>query len=134
MKIKNDPTRIKVLQAEIYKGFVRNMDVEKHISETAFLVNESRARMVELSKDIYARLWVTERTKKIWEDFAKHVYPHDDLELSIRNRYFLEHLEKFVLIVEITDTTEQEKIYSRTSIMENYERILPTDFSILEKS
>lgn len=73
------------------------MDIEKHISETAFLVNESRARMVELSKDIYSRLWVTERTKKIWNDFAKHVYPHDDLELSIRNRYFLEHLKKFVL-------------------------------------
>lgn len=72
------------------------MDVKKHLSETAFLTNESRARMVEVSQDIYAHLWVTPKTKKIWEDFSKAVYPHDDLELSIRNRYFLKHLKKFV--------------------------------------
>lgn len=69
---------------------------EKHLSETAFLTNESRARMVELSQDTYAYLWVTPKTKKIWEDFSKAVYPYDDLELSIRNRYFLERLKKFV--------------------------------------
>lgn len=72
------------------------MRVEKHLSETAFLTNESRARRVEVSQDIYAHLWVTPETKKIWEDFSKAVYPHDDLELGIRNRYFLEHLKKFV--------------------------------------
>lgn len=67
-----------------------------HLSGTAFLVNESRARMVEVSHDVYAHLWVTEETRKLWDDFAKHVYPHDDLELSIRNRYYLEHLKRFL--------------------------------------
>lgn len=72
------------------------MNVEKHLSEIAFLTNESRARRLKVSQDIYAHLWVTPKTKKIWEDFSKVVYSHDDLELSIRNRYFLEHLKKFV--------------------------------------
>ena len=72
------------------------MEVANHISETAFLTNESRARMVHVSKDIYAHLWVTPVTRKIWDDFAKEVYKHDDVELSIRNRYYLEHLKTFV--------------------------------------
>jgi O-methyltransferase involved in polyketide biosynthesis len=76
------------------------MDVQRHISATAFLVNESRARMVSLSRDIYANHWVRPEhrnaVRELWEDFAQEVYPHDDLELSIRNRYFLDRLQAFV--------------------------------------
>ncbi len=76
------------------------MEVQRHISATAFLVNESRARMVNLSRDIYAKHWALpehrELVRELWDDFAEEVYPHDDLELSIRNRYFLERLQEFV--------------------------------------
>jgi O-methyltransferase involved in polyketide biosynthesis len=77
-----------------------NMDTEKHISDTAFLVNESRARKVDVSQDIYAEHWVRpgsrERVRDLWDDFAREVYPHDDLELAVRNRYFFAHLLKLV--------------------------------------
>lgn len=69
------------------------MGYGKHISESAFLVNESRARNVGLSHDVYAHLWVSDATRKLWEDFAREVYPFDDIELSLRNRFFLERLE-----------------------------------------
>jgi O-methyltransferase involved in polyketide biosynthesis len=76
------------------------MSRKLRLSDTAFLVNESRARMADISRDIYARHWVLpesrEFVQELWDDFAEKVYPHDALELSIRNRYFLERLQKFV--------------------------------------
>ncbi len=80
------------------------MDLNCSISDTAFLVNESRARMVDVSGDIYAKHWVLperrEFVSKLWDDFAMEVYPHDDLELSIRNRFFLNFLQEFVNVNE----------------------------------
>ncbi|UCG51345.1 MAG: class I SAM-dependent methyltransferase [Candidatus Latescibacterota bacterium] len=70
------------------------MEFEHHISESAFLVNESRARNVELSRDRYAHLWVTDSTRRLWRDFSREVYALDAVELALRNRFFLEHLEK----------------------------------------
>jgi O-methyltransferase involved in polyketide biosynthesis len=67
-------------------------EIEKHISESAFLVNESRARNVALSQDRFASLWVSDSTRELWEDFTRTVYPYDDIELGVRNRYFLERL------------------------------------------
>jgi O-methyltransferase involved in polyketide biosynthesis len=64
-----------------------------HISASAFLVNESRARNVALSRDVYAHLWVSSATRRLWDDFAREVYPHDDIELGLRNRFFLEQLQ-----------------------------------------
>jgi O-methyltransferase involved in polyketide biosynthesis len=59
------------------------------ISDSAFLVNESRARNVALSRDRFARLWVTDSTRRLWEDFSRAVYPLDDVELPLRNRFYL---------------------------------------------
>jgi len=69
------------------------MTDKPHISESAFLVNESRARNVGLSRDRYAGLWVTDATRRLWEDFSREVYPYDDTELALRNRFYLEVLE-----------------------------------------
>ena len=69
---------------------------ERGISDSAFLVNESRSRNVALSRDIFAHLWVTEATRRLWEDFSREVYPHDDLELPLRNRFYLDVLERAV--------------------------------------
>ena len=66
---------------------------ERGISDSAFLVNESRARGAKLSRDRYAHIWVTDATRRLWEDFAREVYPHDDVELPLRNRFYLDVLE-----------------------------------------
>ena len=71
------------------------MNIRK-ISESAFLVNESRARRINISKDIYSYLWTDSKTNELWEDFSKKVYSYDDIELSIRNRFFLEQLQSFI--------------------------------------
>jgi O-methyltransferase involved in polyketide biosynthesis len=68
---------------------------DKHISESALLVNESRARNVSLSRDRFAHLWVGESTRALWEAFSREVYPHDAIELGARNRFFLESLAAF---------------------------------------
>jgi O-methyltransferase involved in polyketide biosynthesis len=65
----------------------------RRISESAFLVNESRARGVAVSRDIYARLWVTPETGRLWEDFSREVYELDHVELALRNRFYLEALD-----------------------------------------
>jgi O-methyltransferase involved in polyketide biosynthesis len=72
------------------------MSFTSKISETAFIVNASRAKRVEVSQDIYAQLWVSDAVRELWDDFAREVYPHDDLVLAIRNRYFLDRLNAFV--------------------------------------
>ncbi len=72
------------------------MKISNTISESALLVNESRSRRVDISKDIYSHLWTTEDTKKLWTDFNKKVYPYDDVELSLRNRFFLEKLNTYI--------------------------------------
>ena len=69
------------------------MTEDKHISDSAFLVNESRARDVGLSHDRYAGLWVSEATRRLWEDFSRDVYPLDATELGLRNRFYLDVLQ-----------------------------------------
>jgi O-methyltransferase involved in polyketide biosynthesis len=68
----------------------------KSITDSAFLVNESRSRRVDISKDIYASLWINESTNKLWNDFYSEVYTFDDIQISLRNRFFLEHLKLFI--------------------------------------
>jgi len=72
------------------------MKIQRTLSESAFLVNESRARRVDISLDRYAQLWVSDTTKELWEDFAKKVYPYDAIELGLRNRFFLDQLRMFI--------------------------------------
>jgi O-methyltransferase involved in polyketide biosynthesis len=69
------------------------MTPRRPISESAFLVNESRSRGVALSRDVFAHLWVTAETRRLWEDFSREVYPLDDVELALRNRFYLDVLE-----------------------------------------
>jgi len=69
------------------------MGRSKHISQSAFLVNESRARNVALSQDPYAKFWVSDATRRLWEEFAREVYPFDDTEIPLRNRFYLGVLE-----------------------------------------
>jgi O-methyltransferase involved in polyketide biosynthesis len=66
------------------------------LSGTAFVVNHSRALQVDISRDIYASLWVTDETKRLWHELATQVYPYDDVSSSLRNRFYLERLMQFV--------------------------------------
>jgi O-methyltransferase involved in polyketide biosynthesis len=66
------------------------------ISGTAFVVNYSRSRMIDISSDIYADFWVTPESVSLWNDFAQEVYPYDDLNISLRNRFYLEHIQSFI--------------------------------------
>ncbi len=66
------------------------------VSGTAFVVNLSRARQVALSGDTWAHLWVTPETQALWDELAREVYAHDDVSLSLRNRFYLTRLRAFV--------------------------------------
>lgn len=50
----------------------------------------------DISRDIYAHLWVTDESRRLWQELADKVYAHDDISSSLRNRFYLEHLTKFV--------------------------------------
>jgi O-methyltransferase involved in polyketide biosynthesis len=72
------------------------MTIDHTLSESAFLVNESRARRIDISHDVYAHLWVSNETRRLWNDFTRQVYPYDDIELGLRNRFFLEQVRSYV--------------------------------------
>lgn len=63
---------------------------------TAYLVNESRARRPELSRDPLAREWIPEAerddVRQLWAEFAGAVYPDDDLVVSLRGRCIVDTL------------------------------------------
>lgn len=80
----------------LYLSVDVKMKINNTISESAFLVNESRARRVDISHDVYASLWTTDSTQNLWEDFKRKVYAYDDIELSLRNRFFLDNLNSFI--------------------------------------
>lgn len=68
------------------------------LSMPAALVNESRARRVDLSGDRFARAWIPTRQRgavsELWNEYASKVYPDDDIVLSVRNRFFLNLIEE----------------------------------------
>lgn len=70
------------------------------VSITAYLVNESRARCPELARDPLAAEWIPrgERgaVRDLWDEYARTVYPHDDLVVALRGRYVLEILQDMV--------------------------------------
>ncbi len=76
--------------------------LQQNISDTAFLVVESRARRVDVSGDAYAQYWVPPERRAavaaLWNDFSREVYPNDDLELGIRNRFFIESIQHFTAV------------------------------------
>lgn len=65
---------------------------------TAYLVNESRARMPELAEDPLAAAWIPDSdrpaVRELWDEFAGTVYPHDDLVVSLRGRYIADTLAR----------------------------------------
>ena len=69
--------------------------LEKTLSASAFIVNESRARAEDLSLDSYAKLWVDEDVRKLWRKFREEVYGTDTQALAVRNRFLLRAVNEF---------------------------------------
>jgi O-methyltransferase involved in polyketide biosynthesis len=70
--------------------------VRDGVELTAYLVNESRARKPDLAEDRLAAEWIpkAERraVRKLWDEYAGAVYPHDDLVVSLRGRFIADTL------------------------------------------
>lgn len=66
------------------------------LSATAFVVNESRSRRMDISQDIYAHNWINPQVQELWLELAKNVYPYDDISTSLRCRFYLERLRTFI--------------------------------------
>lgn len=70
--------------------------VRNTLSESAFITSEMRARRVEVSQDVYARLWLTEGTRKLLDEYVRVSLPWDPIEGAVRNRWHLENLRQYV--------------------------------------
>ncbi|MDO8461424.1 MAG: class I SAM-dependent methyltransferase [Deltaproteobacteria bacterium] len=65
------------------------------ISETALLVNWSKAKNAAISKDRWAHLWVTKESARIAEEYTEKVVPGHPLVPALRNRFFVDALQAF---------------------------------------
>jgi O-methyltransferase involved in polyketide biosynthesis len=101
-------------------------NVESGISGTAFMVNCSRSKRVEVSKDIYACLWVTPESLALWDVLAADVYPNDDVNLSVRNRFFLEKIQDFI------DDNQDPVFVDIAAGFDNYPFLLRGECAFLE--
>lgn len=68
------------------------------VETTAYLVNHSRARRPDLALDPFAESWIPDAeraaVRELWEGFARTVYEHDDLVVSLRCRAISDALEE----------------------------------------
>jgi len=95
--------------------------INNDISGTAFVVNYSRSKRVDISKDLYANLWVTPESISLWDELAENVYAHDDINLSVRNRFFLERAKKFI------EAQKKAVFISIGAGFDNYPFLLPAE-------
>lgn len=76
------------------------MLLKNKISDSAYLVNVSRAKSLQISNDIFAHLWIPSDLKNVvynlWDNYSKFVYPYDDIELGIRTNYFLKSINNIL--------------------------------------
>ncbi len=101
-------------------------EIHQDISGTAFVVNYSRSKRVDISKDKYAHLWVTQQSIKLWNDLTKYVYSNDDINLSLRNRFYLDHLSTFN-----KDNKDAVSVILASGFT-NYPFLLPKEYRFLE--
>jgi O-methyltransferase involved in polyketide biosynthesis len=96
------------------------------VSGTALVTNYSRARLVNLSKDLYAHLWVTPESILLSDELSHNVYPYDDINLGLRNRFFLDHINKFASV------NENSVIISIGAGFDNYPFLAKSDSHFIE--
>jgi O-methyltransferase involved in polyketide biosynthesis len=96
------------------------------VSGTAFVTNYSRSKLVNLSHDWYAHLWVTPESISLWDELSHNVYPHDAINLGLRNRFFLDHINQFA------STNADSVIISIAAGFENYPFLAETYSHFIE--
>jgi len=67
------------------------------VQNTAAWMAGCRASLPKISLDIFAKLWLNPAALKKHSEYVTDVSPLEDVCLSLRNRFFLEHVEKFLL-------------------------------------
>lgn len=65
------------------------------INETAYLTCGCRANNESLSKDVYAKFWMNNKSREFVSKYLKEVSPVENDLLSLRNRFFLDELKSF---------------------------------------
>ena len=64
------------------------------------MINESRYRRLDLSGDELSYSWIIpdlrESVQRLWDVYAKEVYPHDGIVVGIRNQFFLKRISEFI--------------------------------------
>ncbi|MEQ4302480.1 class I SAM-dependent methyltransferase [Plantactinospora sp. B6F1] len=72
--------------------------MDSGVAATAYLVNESRARLPDLAGDPTAMHWIPEperpTVRGLWDEYAEAVYPYDDLVVSLRGRLIRDTLAR----------------------------------------
>lgn len=66
------------------------------IHETAFVTSAFRASNEALSKDTYAKLWPTDKTEEHAQRYANSVSKYEPFAHCLRNRFFLETMNKLI--------------------------------------
>lgn len=96
-RLSEDEEQIEIAHrvAEPYDMNTSESLLEGTLSDTAFLVNVLRARDVEISKDIYAELWTTERSWQITTLYLDALRGYNGKELALRNQLFLQAMGTF---------------------------------------
>jgi len=121
-----------VLERSWVKAMEGKMDIKldceimQHVSGTAFVVNYSRSRLTEISLDSYAGLWVTDEAVELWHELCREVYPNDDLNLSLRTRFYLSWLES------LAGSCSQPAMVVLAAGFTNYPFLLPDCYLALE--
>jgi len=93
------------------------------VEATAYLVNESRARRPELSRDPLAPQWIPPERRceiaDLWDSYAQAVSPHDDLAVSLRCRSIL------TLVSDVLDRHPQAVLVSVGAGFTSYPYLAP---------
>ncbi len=100
--------------------------IKQDLSGTAFVVNVSRSEKVMLSKDIYSKLWITDESRKLYDELKVQVYGDDDLFISARHRFFYEKQKEFI------KTHKNPVIINVGSGFTNYPYLLEGNFEYVE--
>jgi O-methyltransferase involved in polyketide biosynthesis len=70
---------------------------EIKVHETAYMTATFRDHHVDVSQDVFAYLWSNKKTDEWISRYTKEVSPFEPLTHSLRNRFFLETIQKDVI-------------------------------------
>jgi len=101
--------------------------MKKEVQDTAFMIAHYRAQHESVSKDPYAKLWLTDTDLKPWaDDFEAEVSEHDELLHCLRNRYF------YNTLTQLTKEEPETLIVNLGAGFSMYPYVLPKETTSIE--